>query len=624
MPVPRISRRRFLVHSALASAGGAALLGRAPPLPAAPPGPAAAAPAARKPRRSPPEVAAIITEYRPWSHADVIVGRLIQGYALDTAPLWSPVRVRAMYIDQFPAGDLSRALSHQYRIPITKTVREAILDDAGKLAVDGVVLIGEHGDYPHNERGQHLYPRRRFFEETVAAFREAGEVAPVFNDKHLSARWEDGLWMRRTAREMGIPFLAGSSLPLAWRRPWLELPLGARVEEAVAIAYGGIESYGFHGLETLQCMVERRAGGETGVRSVQCLEGEAVWRAMREGRFSRELALEALRRHEPPAGGGAAGGDIDLEARCRQPAAFLIEYRDGLRGALLMLDGLASRFLFAARLEGCARPLSTELWLQEPEFGHFSYLANAIAEMVLRGEAPYPAERTLLTTGILSAAMDSRFEGHRRIETEALDVTYAPADHDLGAYRHPQAARQRGWIDLVDGRSLDAWLVPAGAGAPRWEAREGTLLGSGGRGALTSLETFADFELFAELRTRGAGGDARPAVELRFRTGAGAASGETADGHAVRCDAGGEREGPGSIVRLDAPGARAARRRRGDGSWRTLRLHAEGDRLRTQVDGEPAADCTDAGSRFRRGSIAIVLADPSASVEVREIRVRRS
>ena len=55
----------------------------------------------------------------------------------------------------------------------------------------------------------------------------------------------------------------------------------------------GIEAYGYHGLETLLCNVERRRGGESGVASVQCLEGEAVWQAAEAGRWSVELAVAA-------------------------------------------------------------------------------------------------------------------------------------------------------------------------------------------------------------------------------------------------------------------------------------------------------------------------------------------
>ena len=70
--------------------------------------------------------------------------------------------------------------------------------------------------------------------------------------------------------------MAGSCVPLSWRRPWLEYELGTPLEEALATGYGGIEAYGYHTIETLLCMVERRQGGETGVAAVQSMEGDAV------------------------------------------------------------------------------------------------------------------------------------------------------------------------------------------------------------------------------------------------------------------------------------------------------------------------------------------------------------
>ena len=369
-------------------------------------------------RSDKPRIAAVITEYRGYSHADVILGRFVQGYALGIEAFWPRTQVVSLYVDQFPKGDLSRGMAAQYGVQIKPTIEAALTLDGDELAVDGVLIIGEHGNYPHNEKGQHMYPRRRFFEETVDAFRKTGKSVPVFNDKHLGFAWEDAKWMYDRSREMGFPMMAGSSLPTTWRKPDLELPLDVGLEEGLAIGYGGLEAYGFHALETLQCMIERRRGGESGVRAVTCLEGDAVWEAGRKGIWSRDL-LEA------------AVGCVDKkpdgrpEDHCKQPAIFLIEHVDGFRSSMLMLNGYTAAFGFACRRAGAGEPDATHFWLQEPAFNHFSYLTHNIESMYLTGRETYPPERTLLTTGVLDAALTSRFEGHRRIETPWLaEVSY--------------------------------------------------------------------------------------------------------------------------------------------------------------------------------------------------------
>jgi len=566
----------------------------------------------------PLRIAAVVTEYRPWSHADVLIGKFIQGLKLDITPSWTPIPVRAMYVDQFPETDFSRALSRQYGFPIVKTIEEAILDEKGRMAVDAVVLVGEHGKYPENERGQQLYPRRRFFEETIRAFQKSGQVVPVFNDKHLSARWEDAKWIYEKAREMKIPFMAGSSVPLAWRRPWLEIPIGAPMVEALSVGYGGIESYGFHALETLQCMVERRRGGEVGVAAVQCLENEAVWEAMNAGRFSRELLAAALSRNQPRI-------EADFTTQCPKPTAYLIDYVDGFKATCLMLNGLAKQFLFAARLAGDVAPVSSQFWLQEPTFGHFDYLANAIMSMVRTGRSPYPVERTVLTTGILSTAMDSRFEKYRRIETPELHIPYQAVDHNLGAYRHPRASngRSEGWVELFNGVNLDGWRENRFAHEPRWEVVDGVLKARGGQGYLATLEEFDDFELFAEVRITDSGAwHGNSGIYIRCQAHEDRAK-EFPPGYEVQCDHNDSNNYTGSIYNLGVPGARAPKPRAVDGQWFTMRVLARGDHLQSWVDGEPAADCRDPKNRFTRGYILLQQHHKTGVVEFRQLRIRR-
>lgn len=378
-------------------------------------------------RSEPKRVAAVVTEYRRHSHADVIVGKIIEGYNYDGRE-HPRMRVVSMYCDQVPAADMSRRLAQRFNFTIYRTIAEALTLGGPQLAVDGVLSIGEHGNYPTNERGQILYPRRRFFEQITDVFVRSRRSVPVFSDKHLSATWADARWMYDRARELHVPFLAGSSLPVAWRRPPVQLPRHSHVTEAVQIGYGPLEGYGFHALEAMQCMVENRRGGESGVRSVQFLNGTDMWPALDRGQWSRELfeaALALVPAH--------ANGDYrQLTARDNSAGVILIDYRDGLRAAMVMLNGWVHEgdggaFCFACRVADQPRPVATHFYLQnEDPFGHFGYQVRAIDTLINTGHAPYPVERTLLTTGILDAAMISRHERQRQVPTPYLDIRYEP------------------------------------------------------------------------------------------------------------------------------------------------------------------------------------------------------
>jgi hypothetical protein len=379
--------------------------------------------------KQPKQVAAVVTEYRRWSHADVIVGKVIEGFNYDNKER-PDMRLVSLYVDQFPDKDQSRGLAKKYGFTIYDRIDQALTRGGKDLAVDGVLCVGEHGQYPTNARGQILYPRRRFFEEVTKVFARSKKSVPVFNDKHLAATWADAKWMYDRSRELFVPFMAGSSVPVTWRRPLLKLPKNCELVDAVQVGYGPFEGYGFHALEGLQCMVERRKGGETGVKAVQCLQGEAMWKAMDQGRFSKttlEAALKVVPSH-------ASGDYRPVTAKTEDAGVFLIEYRDGFKAAVAMLNGWlyegdGGAFTFAARLKGKDKPVATLYYLQQPDpFGHFTYLVKAIDAMMRTGHAVYPVERTLLTTGILDAVMISKAEKNRRVETPHLAIKYQPSD----------------------------------------------------------------------------------------------------------------------------------------------------------------------------------------------------
>ncbi|MBT3604640.1 MAG: hypothetical protein HN521_16400, partial [Candidatus Latescibacteria bacterium] len=174
----------------------------------------------------------------------------------------------------------------------------------------------------------------------------------------------------------------------------------------------GLDSYGFHALEALQCMVERRKGGETGIVAVQCLEGQAVWDS---DAWDRELFDAAAKNIEAKEVG-------DVKDLCENPALYMMEYADGLKTSTLMLTGFIKGWGYAAKRGGQVEGM--RILLPDNPHGHFSYLSLNIQQMFLTGKSQYPIERTLLITGALEALMDSRHQGHIRIETPHLDVAY--------------------------------------------------------------------------------------------------------------------------------------------------------------------------------------------------------
>lgn len=431
---PRGSRREFLRQSA--ALGGSLL--------AAPGALFGAEPPASKPKR--PKVAAICTECTYRSHAHVILENFLEPYLFNGKLHTSPVEIASLYLDQFPAKDMGRQVAKEFAIPLFGSIGEALCLGGNELAVDGVLSIGEHGNYPVNDLGQREYPRKRFFDDAVAVMRRSNRFVPLFNDKHLSYRWDWAKEMYDTARDLGIPLMAGSSVPLAERRPPLEIPAGAEIADIVVVQGGPLEAYDFHGLEVLQSLVEDRRGGETGISQVEFLAGDALFKAADAGRWSLELAEAALAAE-------SAVRKVPLrEMIVQPPRAILVHYKDGLTGTVLSVGYSGVRWDAALRLKADDRVHATYFyggpWNNR---GLFRALAHAIQEHFVHGKSPYPVERTLLVTGALDAAMHSRAEG-KPLATPQLEFGYQAVDF------RPVREMGRTWDTIKPDTPEPRWL----------------------------------------------------------------------------------------------------------------------------------------------------------------------
>ena len=375
------------------------------------------------------------------SHAQHFLDRLMQGYTWKGGWQMPRLEIAGVHIAQFPeTDDLGRQRLERYGLKSYASVSDALTLGGKELAVDGVVIIAEHGKYPKNEKGQTRYPRYEWFKEVVKVFEASGRSVPVFNDKHLSTDWDECREMVEDARRLRFPFHAGSSLPVTRRMPQIEMPWEADLRESVCVAYGGVDSYDFHALETAQCMSDRRKGGEVGISSLLALRNEKVWDHLDQPAQARtrELVVAALTRsHNLPVEGGYPTDRVTAAwARQALPTiiGYFITHRDGFKTSVFM-TGIRD-FNYAGAIGDRGEIVSCQMYLPMPGHGSttadfFNPLVHHLENMILENKQPYPVERTLLTSGMVIAGVESLHKGGVLVETPDMAVKYSVAEESL-------------------------------------------------------------------------------------------------------------------------------------------------------------------------------------------------
>ena len=373
------------------------------------------------PRR--PRIAALVSYWGlPTSHADWVVNKLIDGYWYEGAHHPSRVDVVSVYVHQYDTSLLAQRICKAKNIPMFKSVGEAVTLGGRELAVDGVVIVCEHGEYPTDLKGHWLLPRWWIYSQVIRVFEQSKRSVPVFNDKHLSYNWDDAKWMYDKSRELGFPLSGGSSIPLYFRKPEVELAVDTPLKNGLVIGGMGDEGATFHCIDVLQAFMDRRKGGETGVKSVQSIRGPEVWKWVDANPWANNL-LESVRKQfnlpvgyfqgtapTPPPAPGAPPRRAPNPAG-RQTNLCIVEYNDGTKAASISGSGVG--WTFAGDVAGQKDPTIISM-LGWPGPVSQYHAANAhehwLIEMMLTGKEQFNAERLLLSTGITNHYMESNWQ----------------------------------------------------------------------------------------------------------------------------------------------------------------------------------------------------------------------
>ncbi|SKB30134.1 hypothetical protein [Daejeonella lutea] len=370
-----------------------------------------------------PRIACVVSYWAATrSHADWIIVKLLDGYWWQGTHKESRVEVVSVYIHQLDQSPLGQKTCKAKNIPIFKTVADALTLGGKELAVDGVVIVGEHGNYATDLKGHWLLPRWWIYQQVVSVFERSKRSVPVFNDKHLSYNWDEAKWMFDKSRELNFPLTGGSSIPTYFRTPDIDLEINTPIKNSVVVGEAHDEGAIFHCIDTLQCFAELRRGGETGVKSVQNIRGRETWKWVERHPWAGKL-LDAVAKslNLIPA----------ILREYRRPSVLVVEYNDGTMGAVI--SGLGDKWAYAAEIEGREEPFVTAMIGMPGAFSQY-HAANAlphwITETMLTKKEPFNAERLLLSTGITNQFNESNWDGEkylvvgRRILTPFLNMRY--------------------------------------------------------------------------------------------------------------------------------------------------------------------------------------------------------
>ncbi len=359
---------------------------------------------------TPFRIAVLATEFSPRSHVDVIASRWVKPPPSDAKYGWaSPqTQIASLHVAQSPENDMSDKFCQENGIPKYPSIAEALTLGGTDLAVDAIILIAEHGRYPLNEFQQKLYPRKEMFDQIVDVFQRSGRVVPVFLDKHLSwnPAWAHEMYWQ--IKDLGIPFLGGSSLthcPLLPAMPPTAGPGGYK--EIVAMYSNEVESYLFHGLEVIEAVIERAPRGHIGIESITAWPNDEAWDALERGEFSATLFEQSARAVSEE----ALASLRQLREERGQPVyAFQLLYADGLKVTQFMTHNVVRKWSFACEYAGSDPSIASacvDPGTRAEFHPSFARLNGQIQNLFLTEKPPISLNRLYLTTMATAACMNA-------------------------------------------------------------------------------------------------------------------------------------------------------------------------------------------------------------------------
>jgi hypothetical protein len=360
-------------------------------------------------------IAFLLEEFSTPSPAQQLLDRFLVGYPRDGQwHKFDDVTISA-YLAVTSESDFgSRVEEHD--LVIASTVERAIEN------ADAVVIVPRRPGALANED---------FVKLALELAPEGGAcfVHGTLANSDISARAFAAQAAKRT-----INLLAGTAMGVTWRLPPIEVPADTPLTEALivvqvstlfttssqpasAATLAGAE---LNALEGLLPRIEKRRGGESGVRAVRWMEGRELWRAGDKGQWSWPLLAAALSRSHTPQGDPVTDGRTQdlvglglVPKLARNPRGWLIEHRDGMRSAILVLDGVIADTTFALRAKD-GPVFSAQLFRAPPPIEqHFSLLAAALEDLFRTGQSPWPLQRGILVAGLLETFRNSAAKSGR-------------------------------------------------------------------------------------------------------------------------------------------------------------------------------------------------------------------
>ena len=372
----------------------------------------------------------LLEEFSTPSPSQQLLDRFLMGYPRNGGFHKPAVGGISVYLPPTSESDFGMR-REDFNLKVAPTVEQAV-DGA-----DAVVIVPRRPGAMANDRFSQI------------ALARLPDGAACFIHGALSSNLDRGRALAKLAASRRIALLAGTPLSVTWRLPEVELPRDTALSEALVVvqinpppnqtpnsaqagSQGTLAGAELNALEGLLPVIERRRGGESGVRSVRLLEADEVWRAGRRKLWSWPLLAAALSRSHSPQGDPVLDGRTQdivglglVPKLARRPQAWLLEHRDGLRTSILVLDGVVGDFNFAVRAAD-GRIFSAQLFRAPPPVEqHFSLLAAAVEDFFESRKTPWPLERNLLIAGLLETFRSPATRGGEAVAAPGLNIAYS-------------------------------------------------------------------------------------------------------------------------------------------------------------------------------------------------------